>query len=444
MTINGGEARISVDLTVRQARQFASQTPDGRISARERRALQDPAELSAQGQRLALQSEALGAVRESIASGDALLDTAEDGLARVEQILDELRALSARAARDDISAVERAALNEKFQDALAELDRLANRTSFNGQTLLDAEIRRFIPVGTDELTGVKTVDGGTGTFTAPTSVSGTGLRDIRFRNVELAPAGTVTNNGFTFPDIREFSLAAVVGSPTPPSPTNPQLAIAGVRIATEDGTTGAIFTQGGNAPALTATTTAGGDLQIGATRVTTVDLPAAVGTGTARVDLSGQFALTLAGPAPATSAPAALAGEAATDVQLRVGTGNVPGEDEITASIGGVTPGALALRDVSLRGGREVNRAERLVAEAQDRLALAQASVRGDGQRLSEADDNARTQREGTVAARDAITGQPDTESVSKQVADNIVNQVDLGIGLLGDRTPETVFERLF
>lgn len=442
MAINGGEPRISVDLTVRQARQFASQTPDGRISARERRALQDPAELSAQGQRLALQSEALGAVRESISSGDALLDTAESGFERIDQLLNELRDLSVSAARDDVSARDRAGLNEKFQDRLAELDRIANQTSFNGQNLLDAEVARLAPLGTTQFGSVPTVDGDTGTFTITPGLAGQGLRDVRFNDVTLTSGTTVTNNGFTFPDVRQFKFFAAA-SPT----SNPQLALTGVPIKTADGTTTENFALGGTGPALTATMTGAGAFRISATTLTTVTANGLVSTGAVRFDLSEDFAVTLPAvppPPQLTTTTLALAGEPDTQFDLKVGTGVVPGEDEITASIGGVTPGALALRDVSLRGGREVNRAERLVAEAQDRLALAQASVRGDGQRLSEADDNAQTQREGTVGARDAITGEPDTESVSKQVADNIVNQVDLGIGLLGDRAPETVFERLF
>jgi hypothetical protein len=306
---------------------------------------------------------------------------------------------------------------------------------------LDAERDRFIPVGTDQLAGVKTVDGGTGTFTAPSTIPGTGLRDVRFDGLRLAPPETVANNGFTFADVRPFSLSAIVGSPTPPAPTNPRFTVAGLDIQTATGTTSAIFRQTGNYPAVTATTTAG-SFQIRATRATTVALPALVGTGTARLDLAETFAITF--PAPGTTANLALAGEAETDVQLRVGTGTVPSADEITATIGGVTPGALALRDVALRDERGAERAAGLVDEAGERLAFVRANVDGTRQRLSEADDNAREQRDGTLSARNAIGGPPDTTDVSKQVADNIVNQIDLGIGLLGDRRPETVFAGLF
>ena len=438
MPIANGEPGIRIDLSVQQARRFAEQTPDGRISARERRQLQDPAELSAQGQRLALQSEALAAVRESIASGDALLDTAESGFERVDQLLNELRNLSVSAARDDISSLDRATLNETFQEKLTELDRIANQTSFNGQNLLDAEVARLAPIGTTQFESVATVDGGTGTFTLSPGLAGQGLRDIRFDDVMLTPGTTVTNNGFTFPDIREFAFLAVA------SPTNkPQLALNGVPIETADGTTTEIFVATG--PALTAmATTPGFGFEITATTLTTVTAKGVVTTGAARFDLSENFAVTLPGPVPATTTTLALAGEPDTTFDIQAGTGNLPSEDEITASIGGVTPGALALRDVSLRGDREANRAVRLVDEAGDRLELARAGVRGDGQRLSEADDNARTQKAGTDDARDDIRGQPDTETISKQVADNIVNQVDLGIGLLGNRLPKTVFERLF
>jgi len=441
MPLANGGTGIGIELTIQQARRFAEQTPDGRISARERRELQDPAELSAQGQRLSLQSEALGAVRESLASGDALLDTAESGFERVEQLLDELRTLSTRAARDDLSSAERAALNDRFQEALAALDRIANRTSFNGQNLLDAEVRRLVPLGTTQFDSVPTVGGGTGTFTLTPGLNGQGLRNIRFEDVTLTQGKTVTNNGFTFSDVREPSLLAAA---TPPSDPQPNLILGGVNIETENGTTTENFTLGGAAPALTATTTAGPGFRVSATTLTTVTLDGIVGTGSARLDLSEDFAITISGPAPTTSTTLALAGKPDTEFAVRAGTGNVPAEDEVNVSIGGVTPGALALRDVSLRGDREVIRATRLVDEAQQRLDAAEANVRGDGQRLSQADDNARTQRDGTIVARAEINDVPDGPDVSKQVADNIVNAVDLGIGLLGDGLRETVFERLF
>ena len=69
--------------------------------------------------------------------GQALVDTAEGAHQEVESILQRMRELAVQASNDTNDADDRTNLNTELTALVAELDRIAETTSWAGQTLLD-------------------------------------------------------------------------------------------------------------------------------------------------------------------------------------------------------------------------------------------------------------------------------------------------------------------
>ena len=70
------------------------------------------------------------------ADGQGLLQTAEAGVAEVSNILHRMRELAVRAANGTHSIAGRAAMQSEADQLTAEINRIADNTSFNGQTPL--------------------------------------------------------------------------------------------------------------------------------------------------------------------------------------------------------------------------------------------------------------------------------------------------------------------
>jgi len=69
--------------------------------------------------------------------GISLLQIAEGALNETSGILVRMRELAIQSANDTLGAGERTVLNNEFTDLVAEIDRIANVTEFNGVSLLD-------------------------------------------------------------------------------------------------------------------------------------------------------------------------------------------------------------------------------------------------------------------------------------------------------------------
>lgn len=72
--------------------------------------------------------------------GISLIQTAEGALSESTNILQRMRELSVQSANGIYNAGNRATLDAEVQQLVAELDRIASTTSFNGQTLLDGTL----------------------------------------------------------------------------------------------------------------------------------------------------------------------------------------------------------------------------------------------------------------------------------------------------------------
>ena len=82
--------------------------------------------------------------------GISLAQTAEGALAETTNCLQRMRELAVQSSNDTNSDTDRASLDAEFAQLIAEVDRIAANTSFNGQVLLDGGLTSAIfQVGAD-------------------------------------------------------------------------------------------------------------------------------------------------------------------------------------------------------------------------------------------------------------------------------------------------------
>lgn len=87
----------------------------------------------------AMRAEIRGLAQASRNANDGLsvVQTAEGAMGEISNALIRMRELSVQAATDTITDTQRGYIDTEFQDLVAEIDRIANTTSFNGNVLTD-------------------------------------------------------------------------------------------------------------------------------------------------------------------------------------------------------------------------------------------------------------------------------------------------------------------
>lgn len=83
------------------------------------------------------QIRGLGQASRNAADGLSVVQTAEGAMGEISNALIRMRELSVQSASDGITDTERAYIDTEFQDLVAEVDRIANTTEFNGTVLTD-------------------------------------------------------------------------------------------------------------------------------------------------------------------------------------------------------------------------------------------------------------------------------------------------------------------
>jgi flagellin len=76
--------------------------------------------------------------------GISFAQTAEGALSTVGDALQRIRELAVQSANDTNSASDRQALNNEVQQLIAEVNRVANATDFNGQKILDGSLSEMV------------------------------------------------------------------------------------------------------------------------------------------------------------------------------------------------------------------------------------------------------------------------------------------------------------
>jgi flagellin len=87
--------------------------------------------------RFTTQIRGLNQAVRNASDGISLAQTAESALGELTNNLQRVREIAVQAANASNSASDRAALDQEVQQRLAEIDRIANQTAFNGQKVLD-------------------------------------------------------------------------------------------------------------------------------------------------------------------------------------------------------------------------------------------------------------------------------------------------------------------
>jgi flagellin len=106
------------------------------------RAADDAAGLSVSEQ-LRTQIRGLGRAKANAQDGGALLQVAEGAANEMSGILQRMRELSVQAANDTLTSTDRGYLDQEFSALSAEVDRIANSSQYNGQTLIDGGSSSF-------------------------------------------------------------------------------------------------------------------------------------------------------------------------------------------------------------------------------------------------------------------------------------------------------------
>ena len=90
----------------------------------------------------------LAALSQAIKNTDAsagLLNVAEAGLSSISDLLIRGRELASQAASGTLGNTARQAINQEFQQIVAEIDRVSQSTQFNGQNLLNGDLAPAAP-----------------------------------------------------------------------------------------------------------------------------------------------------------------------------------------------------------------------------------------------------------------------------------------------------------
>ena len=97
----------------------------------------DDAAAMAIGARLGAEVAGLKQAQINAGQGSAMLQVADGGMARINDIVTRMKTLAVQAGSDNVSAAGRGAINAEFQALASEVDRISADTEFAGANLLD-------------------------------------------------------------------------------------------------------------------------------------------------------------------------------------------------------------------------------------------------------------------------------------------------------------------
>jgi flagellin len=164
-----------------------------------------------------MRAQIRGLEKASTNSQDAisLIQTAEGALAESEEILQRMRELAVQSSSDtNEDGIDRAALQDEFSQLQAELDEIAQNTTFNKKNLLDGSLstsKISVGSGTDlkgSSMSVSTGNANAGNYTFNVSVVTTQSAIEAKAADSLVVTGSTVNSNY-------FSSAAVTGGATP-------------------------------------------------------------------------------------------------------------------------------------------------------------------------------------------------------------------------------------
>src|SRR5258708_25320943 len=107
------------------------------------RAGDDAAGLSI-SEKLRAQIKGLGQAQRNAQDGISMIQTAEGALNETHSILQRMRELAVQASNGTLSTADMSSVNRELQQLTQEVDRIAQKTTFNGKALLDNSLNTTV------------------------------------------------------------------------------------------------------------------------------------------------------------------------------------------------------------------------------------------------------------------------------------------------------------
>jgi len=99
-----------------------------------------------------MEVRALRAAQQNVAQGQSLLQVAEGGTGKIEEIVERLKELAISAASSNVDDDGRSRINSEAQALMAEIDQIAQDTKYSGNSLLSGAINLTFQVGSGNVT----------------------------------------------------------------------------------------------------------------------------------------------------------------------------------------------------------------------------------------------------------------------------------------------------
>jgi flagellin len=99
-----------------------------------------------------MEVRALRAAQQNVAQGQSLLQVAEGGTAKIEEIVERLKELAISASSSNVDTDGHSRINAEAQALMAEIDQIAQDTKYSGNSLLSGAINLTFQVGSGNVT----------------------------------------------------------------------------------------------------------------------------------------------------------------------------------------------------------------------------------------------------------------------------------------------------
>ena len=332
-----------------------------------------------------LEAERTGLQQALVNAGQAvsMLQIADGAMAKVNDILVRMKALSVQAGSGSLSGTERSMLDTEYQALVSEVDRIANDTEFAGRVLVDGAIAA-------------------GTASATAYATNQGVQDITF----VGDHSTASNASISYNTAGSFSVTVVDGTAT-------NVFTGSIASGTNDGTnmtTGTVVT-------LSNTNT------------------------TNKIDVALNTAFVVNGTKA--TGTLGLSGTNATSFVFKVGTGTSSTADEITATINSISAASLGIDTTSVTTKSGADLASVAISNAIDNLQNYRATIGANQNRLEFASANLATAVENTEAARSQLLDLDIAMEMSNFVSKQILIQAGVAMLSQANQLPNHLL-RLF
>jgi flagellin len=346
-------------------------------------AARDDAASLAIGSRLNAEVHAIRQASVNAGHAVSMLQIADGAMARVSDILIRMKTLSVQAGSGHLSITERSMLDAEYQNLLAEIDRIAADTEFNG---------------------VKMVNGS--------------------QSVQTMPAGLAVADGVSSVNLSGFDLFGATTS----AAYSIGYASATRTFTLTDGSTN--WTGSIAASAVTSDLTNQGLV---------VTLQAAGSSAEMSLGIAAGFSTN----SNVASATITLQGNSTTSFSFKVGSGTVAAEDEITVTIDGIGTTALTVNGTSITTKTNADVASNSITTAVDNLNTSRANLGAAQNRIEFAAANIATTIENTESARSDLMDLDLASEMSYFTSRQILLQAGVAMLAQANQMPQNLL-RLF